>query len=234
MLPVAIVQHLADDGPAFFATWLQAQGIPFTLHRMHLGEALPPDILAHSGLCILGGAMSANDPLPYYPRLLEQIRQAMAAGIPVIGHCLGGQLMSRALGGTVQAAEQTEIGWTDLELTHPDGVAWTGAHTPLRQFQWHRESFSIPAGAVPLLCGQWCANQAFVVNNMHLAMQFHCEVDEAKLLEWLRDGADLMRSTPGPAVQTPEAILRTLLPDLAHSQAIASSLYTRWAQGLRR
>lgn len=234
MPPVAIVQHLADDGPAFFATWLQTRGIPFTLHRMHLGEALPADILAHSGLCILGGAMSANDPLPYYPRLLDQIRQAMVADIPVIGHCLGGQLMSRALGGTVQAAEQTEIGWTDLELANPEGVTWVGPHSPLRQFQWHSESFSIPAGAMPMLRGTWCANQAFVVNDMHLGMQFHCEVDEAKLLEWLRDGAELMLRTSGPAVQTPQAILRTLQQDLAHSQAIASSLYARWAQGLRR
>lgn len=234
MRPVAIVQHLADDGPAFFATWLQTHGIPFTLHRMHLGEALPADILAHSGLCILGGAMSANDPLPYYPRLLEQIRQAVTANIPVIGHCLGGQLVSRALGGTVQAAEHTEIGWTDLELAYPNGAGWVGAHTPLRQFQWHNESFSIPTGARLLLRGTWCANQAFVVNDRHLGMQFHCEVDKAKLQEWLRDGADLMRRTPGPAVQTPQAILRTLQQDLAHSQAIASNLYTRWAQGLRR
>jgi GMP synthase-like glutamine amidotransferase len=234
MRPVAIVQHLADDGPAYFATWLQAQGIPFTLHRMHLHEVLPADIRDCAGLCILGGAMSANDLLPYYPCLLEQIRQAMAADIPVIGHCLGGQLMSRALGGTVQAAEHTEIGWTDLELAHPGGTAWTGTHAPLRQFQWHSESFSIPPGATALLRSQWCANQAFVVNDMHLGMQFHCEVDEAKLQEWLRDGADLMRRTPGPAVQAPQAILRTLQQDLAHSQAIAYSLYTRWAQGLQR
>lgn len=234
MQPVAIIQHLADDGPAFFATWLQAQGIPFTLHRMHLGEALPANILACAGLCILGGAMSANDPLPYYQPLLEQIRQAIVDDIPVIGHCLGGQLMSRALGGTVQAAEHTEIGWTDLELVHTHGTEWVGSHTPLRQFQWHSESFSIPAGATPLLRGQWCANQAFVVNDLHLGMQFHCEVDEAKLLEWLHDGADLMRRTPSPAVQAPEEILRTLQQDLAHSQAIAHSLYTRWAQGLRR
>lgn len=234
MRPVAIVQHLADDGPAFFATWLQARGIPFTLHRMHLGETLPGDILACAGLCILGGAMSANDPLPYYPRLLEQIRQAMAANIPVIGHCLGGQLMSRALGGSVQAAEHSEIGWTDLELARPEGVAWAGPHTPVRQFQWHSESFSIPAGATLLLRGTWCANQAFVVDDLHLGMQFHCEVDEAKLQEWLRDGADLMHRTPGPAVQPPETILHTLQQDLAHSQAIAHSLYTRWVQGLRR
>ncbi len=233
MRPVAIVQHLANDGPAFFATWLQARGIPYTLHRMHLDEALPATIQDCAGLCILGGAMSANDPLPYYPRLLEQIRQAMAAHIPVIGHCLGGQLMSRALGGTVQAAEHTEIGWTDLQLAHPNAIAWTGLHTPLRQFQWHSESFSIPSGATLVLRGQWCANQAFVVDGRHLAMQFHCEVDGAKLQEWLHDGAATMRTTAGPTVQTPEDVLRTLEEDLAHSQAIASSLYSRWAQGLQ-
>ena len=102
MKTIAIIQHLANDDPAFFVTWLQAQGLPFTVFHMFDGAALPTHASEHSGWCILGGAMSANDPLPYFDDLLERIREAVAEDIPVIGHCLGGQLMARALGGRVQ------------------------------------------------------------------------------------------------------------------------------------
>jgi GMP synthase-like glutamine amidotransferase len=234
MRPVAIIQHLEDDGPAFFGTWLAQQGIAFTVYRMHADSALPTDIHAHSGLCILGGAMSANDPLPYFPRLLTLIQQAVATDIPVIGHCLGGQLMSQALGGSVQAAEHAEIGWSELQSDTEAATPWFGAQMPLRLFQWHSESFSIPPGATRLLRGVLCANQAFVVHDRHLAMQFHCEVDAAKLLEWLADGEDAMRSMRGPGVQSVAAIRASLQQELEQSQAIAARIYQRWALGLTR
>ena len=103
MRPVAIVQHDPFDGPAYFATWLAQQGLGFELWRMFEGQRLPEDLVGYSGLCLLGGPMSANDTLAYYPQLFALVRQAVQKNIPVIGHCLGGQLLSRALGGTVQA-----------------------------------------------------------------------------------------------------------------------------------
>jgi GMP synthase-like glutamine amidotransferase len=98
MKTIAIIQHLANDEPAYFGSWLQAQGLPFTVFHMFDGATLPARARDHSGWCILGGAMSANDPLPYFDDLLARIREAVAQDIPVIGHCLGGQLMARALG----------------------------------------------------------------------------------------------------------------------------------------
>ena len=110
MKPVAIVQHDAHDGPSYFGTWLADQGIAYEVFHMFDGQALPETLTAFSGLCMLGGPMSANDAIPYYPHLLNLVRQAVASGTPVIGHCLGGQLLCRALGGTVQASEHSEIG----------------------------------------------------------------------------------------------------------------------------
>ena len=146
--------------------------------------------------------------------------------------------MARALGGTVQASEHTEIGWSELEVIHDDGAKWfgpkarVGARLPL--FQWHGESFSIPPDAQWLVRGRHCAHQAFSMGGKHMAMQFHCEVDEAKVRRWLElDAAELCGNT-SPGVQQAAAILPTLAEDIARSQAIASCIYARWALGLQR
>ncbi|MDT8992431.1 type 1 glutamine amidotransferase [Curvibacter sp. APW13] len=235
MLPIAIVQHVANDGPSFFATWCAQQQLPVQVYAMHDGATLPPSMAGHSGLCILGGPMSANDPLPYFPQLFALIREAIALDRPVIGHCLGGQLISRALGGTVQASEHAEIGWSSLRSTDAAlANEWFGPDTEPVFFQWHGESFSIPAGAQQVLTGAHCRNQAYVLNNRHIGMQFHCEVDEAKVREWIIDGHQEMQERNSPGVQRAEAILPTLSADIAASQVLASRIYTRWARGLQR
>jgi GMP synthase-like glutamine amidotransferase len=230
---VAVIQHVANDGPSYFATWLKQRGVPLQVFHMYCGDSLPADINAHSGLCILGGPMSANDPVPYFDKLRQMVRDAIQLDVPVIGHCLGGQLMSRALGGTVQASDNVEIGWGDLQTTHPAASEWIGSLTPLRLFQWHSESFTIPPGATQILRGQHCVNQAFVLGGRHLGMQFHCEVDAVKVQEWLLAGAVEMQHSTSPAVGDAQAILRTLDKDIAHSQHIASRLYSRWAIALK-
>jgi GMP synthase-like glutamine amidotransferase len=232
MLPIAIVQHDIFDGPSYFATWLTAQGLGFDLFQMYDASTLPADLSAYSGLCVLGGTMSANDPLVYYPQLLALVREAVRDRTPVIGHCLGGQLLSRALGGTVQLSEHAEIGWSTLEPVHAEATDWFGIG-PLRLFQWHGESFSIPTGATKLLHGMYCANQAYVVDGIHLGMQFHCEVDLPKLQSWLELGANEIRRSDSPGVQQADAMRASLEADMAHSQRIADHIYTRWARGLK-
>jgi GMP synthase-like glutamine amidotransferase len=233
MKPVAIVQNDIHDGPSYFATWLQGQGIGFEVFAMFDGQPLPADLSRFSGLCMLGGPMSANDALPYYPQLMRLVRAAVQQRQPVIGHCLGGQLLSRALGGTVQASANLEIGWSQLEPVQPTATEWFGP-MPAQLFQWHGESFSIPPGAIHLLVGQHCANQAYVLDDMHLGIQFHCEVDLPKLQCWLELGAGEMQRSTSPGVQRPDAIRLTLQADLERSQRTADRIYSRWAQGLQR
>jgi GMP synthase-like glutamine amidotransferase len=233
MKPIAIIQHVANDGPSYFATWLDQHGLPYQVCRIDLGQPLPADIRAHAGLCILGGPMSANDALPYIEPLLALVRQAVALDVPVIGHCLGGQLLARALGAGVGAAAHPEIGWSDVLPTSDRAAAWFGSVMPLHLFQWHSESFDIPSGAVQLLKGRYCHHQAFVVNDKHLGMQFHCEVDEPKVLEWLDSGAAEMAASTSPAVQQDVTIRATLQQDLVNSQRIASRIYQRWVDGMK-
>lgn len=235
MLPIAIVQHVANDGPSFFATWCAQNNLPFTVYAMHCGDTLPDSLHAHSGLCILGGPMSANDPLPYFPALFALVREAVERDSPLIGHCLGGQLISRALGGTVQASEHAEIGWSTLQACDTAlAQEWFGPGPDYVLFQWHGESFSIPPGARQVLQGKHCRNQAYVLGNRHLGMQFHCEVDEPKVRDWIVEGHQEMQESHSPGVQAAQAILDTLPRDMAASQALASHIYRRWAQGLQR
>jgi GMP synthase-like glutamine amidotransferase len=111
MLPVAIFRHSPTEGPGYFAIFLEAHRIPWQLIAIDEGAAVPENIDEFSGLCFMGGPMSVNDPLPWIDPLCFLIRQAVDRDIPVIGHCLGGQLISKALGGQVTKNPVKEIGW---------------------------------------------------------------------------------------------------------------------------
>ncbi|MBV8660361.1 MAG: type 1 glutamine amidotransferase [Burkholderiales bacterium] len=234
MKPVLIIQHVADDGPSYFATWLDLNGYTYDVRRMFAGDSLPADIHAYAGLCVLGGPMSANDDLPYFPALFAMVRDAVAAGIPVIGHCLGGQIMSKALGGEIGRSAHVEIGWSQLTVEDAEVAAdWFAGESAPQLFQWHGETFSIPPGARRIVTGAYCANQAFLVGDLHIGMQFHCEVDAPKVRRWLINGHDELINTQSPAVQQAAAILPGLEVDLVASQRVAGAIYARWVRGLR-
>ena len=108
MKPVAIFRHSPGEGPGYFATSLDSRSLPWQLVRLDAGEPVPADPTAFSGLAFMGGPMSVNDSLPWIEPVCALIRAAMAADIPVIGHCLGGQLMSKALGGVVSKNPRSE------------------------------------------------------------------------------------------------------------------------------
>lgn len=232
MKPIAIAQHHADDGANYFATFLERAGLPYQVFHPYLGEALPQDISRFAGYCILGGPMSANDNLDYLKTEMKLALDAMAAEIPVIGHCLGGQLMAKALGGTVQAAENPEIGWVDLQIA-VEGAHWFGGRTQARLLQWHGESFSIPRDGKRIMTGAYCANQAFQVGK-HLGMQFHCEVDAGKVLTWLKnDRQELVNASHSPGVQDADELVATLDAEIAQSQRVADDIYGEWIKGLK-
>src|SRR3954469_16207845 len=117
MKPVAIFRTARSEGPGYFATYLERRSIPSQTIAIDEGAALPRDAARFSGLCFMGGAMSVNDDLPWIPLALEMIRDAVRKDVPVIGHCLGGQLMSRAFGGAVKANAVKEIGWGTVRVS---------------------------------------------------------------------------------------------------------------------
>ena len=99
MKPVVIFRHVAIEGPGYLADFLDARHIPWQLVRIDEGDALPLSVREYSGVALMGGPMSVNDDLPWIPPLLALVREAVEADIPVLGHCLGGQLMAKAMGG---------------------------------------------------------------------------------------------------------------------------------------
>ncbi len=140
-----------------------------------------------AGLVFLGGTMSVNDGLPWLDDELRLIRLAAAQDVPILGHCLGSQLIAKALGGTVAPMDAKEIGWHPVRrLDNPVARDWLGAvPDSVEVFIWHHEAFSLPPGAVPLLAGEHCADQAYAIGNA-VATVGHPEVTADMLSQWLR------------------------------------------------
>lgn len=231
MKPIAIFRHSPGEGPGYFATFLDRQALPWELICIDAGVPPPPTFEDYAGLCFMGGPMSVNDDLPWLPPLFELIRGAVAAGVPIIGHCLGGQLMSKALGGKVTKNPMKEIGWGEVQTTDPVAKDWLGDLENFEAFHWHGETFSIPPGATRILKSDYCENQAFVMGP-HLGMQCHVEMTEAMIHLWCRQWADEC-AAPSAAVLTPEQMNERMAERLTAMHVAADRLYTRWIGGLR-
>ncbi len=230
MKPVLILQHLSGDGPAYLAQWLQRQGVRFDVRNSQAGEPFPAHLHAHSALAILGGEMSANDPLPSLRQAELLILDAMARGRPVIGHCLGGQLMARALGAAVGPALAPEVGWHAMtRADHDVARAWFGEAPQFTVFQWHEEAFALPAGAVSLAGSAACTHQAFAIG-VHLAMQFHVELDAEKLGRWslLDTPAFHAQQRRHATVHGGQRLRDDMQRHLQAQQALADRIYARW------
>ena len=235
MKPVGIFRTAPTEGPGYFATYLEKRSIPWKLVALDAGEPVPRDARAYSGLGVMGGPMSANDELPWIALLLELLRNAVRQDVPVLGHCLGGQLMSRAFGGAVKVNPVREIGWGEVRVAD-NGVAraWLGELQAFETFQWHGETFSIPPGATRILEGEHCPNQAFALGK-HLGMQCHVEMTPELIRTWLGTGSEEIRQhRKSPAVQAPAEIEKNVEPRLERLHQVADRLYDRWSEGLSR
>jgi len=237
MKPVAILRHAPNEGPGYFATFLEANGVPWRLFAIDSGESPPGSPADFSGLALMGGPMSVNDPLPWIEPVCGLIRAAVGEDIPVIGHCLGGQLMAKALGGTVGANRVKEIGWGEACIDDtPETARWLGDFSgKATVFQWHGETFSIPPGATRLMHNEWCASQMFSLGP-HLAMQCHVEMTPELIADW----GDCWESEVAglaalPAsVQTPAQMQAEIGYRLPAMRDIANRIYGNWIRGLKR
>jgi len=235
--PVAIFRHAPTEGPGYFATYLDRHGVPWQVIRIDEGEPVPAGAMRFSGLVFMGGPMSVNDDLPWIAPELKLIRAAADRGVPVLGHCLGGQLMAKALGGEVTRNPVKEIGWGWVDVLQNDAAAgWFGAQLKsFDAFHWHGETFSVPPGATCILSSRYCPNQAFVLGP-HLGMQCHVEMTPELIRAWCTDWGKEVESVARrvPSVQTPAQMMESLEEKTRTLNAIADRLYDRWSAALRR
>ncbi len=232
MKDILIFRHAAGEGPGYFARFLERHGLPCRLIRIDQNEPVPESIDDSSGLVLMGGPISVNDPLPWIPRVLALVREAMAADRPVLGHCLGGQLLSKALGGTVAPNPVREIGWLPVQrVENAAANAWLDGLAPeFEVFHWHGETFTIPAGASHILASRACPHQGFVIGKA-LGLQCHVEMLPKMIHDWARIGRDEI-AMPTATVQSLEQMTDNLEQRVSHLHRIADILYERWIQGL--
>lgn len=231
MKEVAILRCAAHEGPGYFDDFLDRQEIAHRLVRVDRDEPVPQSLDGISGLVLMGGPMSVNDPLAWIPKVTHLVRQAIAADVPVLGHCLGGQLMAKALGSAVTRNPVKEIGWLPVRvLDSPAADTWFhGLPRELMVYHWHGETFAIPPGATRILASDDCPNQAFALGK-HLALQCHIEMTPALVEAWVRGTKGKLK--PSRTVQSGAEMLRDVERRTEKLHRVADTLYARWIQGL--
>jgi len=177
----AVLQHVPYEGPGLIAVQARDRGLELDRRHLYSGDAVP-SLEALAGLVVLGGPMGVGDSEahPHLKAELDLLAAAVAADVPVLGVCLGAQLLACALGGELLPAATTEVGIGSVALTaagEHDGVLGpAGRQVPV--LHWHEDTFTLPPGAELLASSDKCVNQAFRVGRAY-GLQFHVELDTA-------------------------------------------------------
>ena len=223
---------MEHEGPGYLQDFLSRMGIPFELICIDKNESVPDCVENTSGLVFMGGPMSVHDAIPWIEDEIQLIKMAVGNGIPVLGHCLGGQLIARALGADVIANKVSEIGWhATYKIDSPESSSWLkGINDKVELFHWHSETFSLPDGGSPILKSAHCENQGFV-KGPTLALQCHIEMTEAMVVSWAEIGNDNI--VQSESVQSAEEMTKSLPERINKLNQIADIIYKNWANGLK-
>ena len=218
------LQHVPFEGPGNIERWLGRAGYTITSTHFHLSGATLPDPATIDFLVVMGGSMSVNDEvaLPWLIGEKRFIAEVIAAGTPVLGVCLGAQLIASALGARIYSNPEKEIGWFPIEAASPPTPDSFRFPATIDVFHWHGETFDLPAGAVRLASSPGCANQAFQIGRAVIGLQFHLETTAATAQALVTNcRGDL---TPGHYVQTEAALLSAVPAKYRAIEAVLDAL----------
>lgn len=204
-MKVHVLQHVPFEGIGSMASWLSARDASITHSRFYEFADLP-DSAGLDLVIVMGGPMSINDEavFPWLVKEKQFLRGAIQRGLPVIGICLGAQLIASALGARVYPNSAREIGWFEIEATPSASDVFRFPHR-ISVFHWHGETFDLPAGATRLAKSAACANQAFQIGKRVIGLQFHLEMTPECIDSILNNCRNEL--VEGASVQT-EAVIR--------------------------
>ncbi|MFZ5877307.1 MAG: type 1 glutamine amidotransferase [Nitrospirota bacterium] len=203
-----VFQHVPFEGPGSIGPWLETRGIGISVTRFFRNDPLP-EVEAIDFLVVMGGPMSVNDEHAFSWLIAEKrfIRDMINRGKPVLGICLGAQMIANVLGSKVYPNPEKEIGWFPIQSTPTSGHHPNAFRFPEQclVFHWHGETFDLPDGAVRLAKSAACLNQAFQYNANVIGLQFHLETTPASARELVANCRGEL--VPGAYVQSEETIL---------------------------
>jgi GMP synthase (glutamine-hydrolysing) len=229
MKAVLFLQHGDTDRPGLLADVLESRGVRVDVRRPDLGDPVPEQAVGFDGLAIGGGAQSVCETasFPYLADEARLVRAAEQAGMPIIGLCLGAQVMASALGGTVRRAPQREIGFFDVTL---DPLAdsdplWHDLPRVFPTTHWHGDTFDLPPGAVKLASSARTDNQLFRFGTRLYGLQFHLEMTPEIFRAMAEDSRDYLTDA---GVDVGRAIEESgrVLPGM---RSVAETVFARWA-----
>lgn len=211
---VSVLMHVESEGPGVFGELLRAAGAEVRMVRLHLGDPLPA-VGEIDAVLSMGGPMNVyeEEEHPFLADETRFLREAAARELPVLGICLGAQMIAKAAGAAVTRNPVPELGWSSVALT-PDGRAdplFHGLPATLPVFQWHGDTFAIPEGGALLATGDACRHQAFRFRRSY-GLQFHLEADRQLLASWFAGepgGSEILRRCDELAPEV-DRLVRTL------------------------
>jgi GMP synthase-like glutamine amidotransferase len=231
MTSCLVVQHVEPEGPYGIGRALEVAGVAVDRRAVFAGDALPPDLADVSGLVVMGGPMSATSDDGFGSRRaeLDLLVEGLDRGLPLLGVCLGAQLLALAAGGDVYpGASGPEIGWAPVDLTGDagDDRLLAGLPDELTVLHWHGDTFDLPPGAVLLAANARYRSQAFRCGPRAWGLQFHLEVDRSAVTAFLEAFGDDARR----AGSTPESIAEASASALAVLEPHRTRVLARFAE----
>ncbi|MGO9062402.1 MAG: type 1 glutamine amidotransferase [Candidatus Binataceae bacterium] len=230
MSKILVLQHTACETLGTIADALQAEALAWQYVRVFEGKPVPGEIGDAGGLIVLGGPMGVyeHDRYSHLKDELRLIESALKAGKPILGVCLGSQLLAAALGAPVTKGVRKEIGWYPVRLAAAaaEDRLWSGAPREFMALHWHGDAFELPSGAIKLASSELTSHQAFRYGKFAYGLLFHLEMTAAMIEDLAAAFGDELREAGGE----PSGLAAQSAIHCDKAEEIGASVFGRWAR----